>query len=563
MSEAPTPQVDVIARPQSLGLVAPQTNPALELASSLQGVNEALGPALQGYAKEEQARLGLKAQQDAMANSGQAFADAVRSGKIEATQNPWYIQAYQEKAAAVRAQGDISQLASDSQTWAERSDPQAFAAKWQQSVGQIAQGYQGIDQAKGFKAAADPLTQQALNTNVEYTAQAIQQANVQNTTALMSKALEDAYKANPKAAPADLYSAIQPFLDRWHGTGGTDADAINLTRGAFESAASSVGNPDLLDALKDDRGGKGAIYNMVGENGRPVSEDIEQTKYRIDRMQNIQGMGAVHALQAQQELEGFKLQAWAYQKYGWDLAAGKIPQDTILKDAQEAGFSPQGFEAFMQVEARDLASNNTYASAQTRQYALTPGNQDTILRLRTEALKSGWSGHLEQEVFEQVRNGMDENVANDILSKADSSSKYFRAEAKGDEREARSEATMNRQMRAQGTRDFKQSVQQSLGQLSEALQAAGDRSMLSNPASRTARLRGATDAGNAWLRQHSDDYTGAGKAADDYLDQYAKQRLALLKANRAGGLAGGVNPRVTQAAQQAATLKAAMAQTSP
>lgn len=539
---ADAPEVDIIAHPTGLGLVAPETNSALQLAQSLSGVNDALGPALEGYAKVQQARLGAKAQADAMANSGAAFADAVRSGKIEPTQNPWYIQAYEEKAATVRAQGDISQLASDSQTWAERSDPQAFAAKWQQSVGQIAQGYQGLDQARGFKAAADPLSQQALNSNVEYNAQKIQEATVQNTTQLLAGKLENAYKANPKATPAELFAILEPDRQQWLGTGGTDTTFNNLTKGAFMAAGESIGNPDFLDNLKYDRDGKGAIYNQANAKGDPNSSEIEQTKYHIDRMQNVQGMGAIHKIQADQELEGYQFQAQAYQKYGYDLVAGKIPQDQLATDAKAAGISPAGFQAFLSVESRDLASNNTYSSAQTRQYALTPGNQDTILRLRTEALKSGWSNHLEQEVAEQVRLGMDENTANDILSKSDSTSKYFRSEAKSDQREARSEANQSRQQRMQGSREFKQGVQESLGAADAALQANKDRYFL-NPAFRTAATRGATDMGNAYLRQHPDDYMGAQKAADDYLDGIVKQRIARLRGGPSGGTLQGGNPR--------------------
>jgi hypothetical protein len=77
--------------------------------------------------------------------------------------------------------------------------------------------------------------------------------------------------------------------------------------------------------------------------------------------------------------------------HGFDLVQGKIPMEQLLAEAQDKGFSPAGFQAFMQLEASDLASNNTYSSAQTRQYALSPGNQDTILRLRTQALREGWS----------------------------------------------------------------------------------------------------------------------------------------------------------------------------
>lgn len=542
---ADAPQVDIIARPVGVNLTAPQTNPALELAQSLQGVNEALGPALEGYANVERAKQSAKANADALASSGQAFAEAVRSGKLQPTQNPWYIQAYEQKAAQVRAQGQVASLVSQSQTWAERSDPQAFAAKWQTEVGKLAEGYTGIDQSKGFRAAADPLTEQALNSNSEYNAQAIQLANVQNTTQLMAQRIEETYRANPKAAPADFYTAIQPLVDQWRATGGTDAQSNELVRGAFVAAGEHAGNADILDNLKFDRGGgKGAIYNMVGPNGDPYAGDIEMAKYRIDRMQEMAGMGAVHQLQAQQEKEGYDIQKWAYATHGFDLVQGKIPMDQLLQEAQQNGFSPAGFQAFMQLEARDLASNNTYASAQTRQYALSPQNQDTILRLRTEALKNGWSPKLESEVWEQVRNGMDENVADNILSKADGTSKYLRSEAKSDAREARAEANTSRAMRQQAARDFKQSLAESLGAADVALQSNRDKYLL-NPANRLQAQRGATDAGNAWLKTHPDDFTGAQSASEDYLAGIIKQRRMRLQQRAGGSTLSGGNPRAS------------------
>lgn len=542
------PEVALIARPTGLSLPAPQSNGALELASSLAGVNEALQPALQGVAKTLQARASAKAEADAMANSGKAFGDAVREGKLRPTQNPWYIQAYVEKSAAIRAQAEGAQLVSDSQTWAERSDPQAFAQRWAQEVGKLAQNFTNPVAARGFAASMDPISSQVLNTNLEYNAQRITQENVQNTTQLMSSAIAGVYKANPKADPKAYYDAIQPYLDQWHGTGGTDAQANALIKGAFSAAAANVGDGDLLDALKYDRGnGKGSVYDIVDAKGNPYAADIEQTRYYVFKQAEIAGMGAVRKAQAQQEIEGFQVQNWAYQKYGWDLMSGKVPMQEIRDEARAAGFSPQGVQAFFREESRDLSSIDAYMSAQTRQYAKDPANQETILKLRTEALRQGFTPSFEARVWEQVRNGMDEQTANDILTKADSTAKYFHSEAKAGERERRSQANFDRSQRQQAARDFKQTRDELIGNLSVTLQGVGDRYLL-NPTFRTQVTRGATDAGNAWLRSHPDDYPGANAAMDAYLDGIAKQRLARLRRSSTKGINGGGlsqgNPRV-------------------
>ena len=185
-----------------------------------------------------------------------------------------------------------------------------------------------------------------------------------------------------------------------------------------------------------------------------------------------------------------------------------------------------------------------------------------------EALKGGWSNRLEQEVWEQVRNGMDESTANDILSKADSSSKYFRSEARTEVHEARAEANMSRQTRMQASRDFKQGIAESLGQADAALQGVGSKYLV-NPTFRTAAIRGATDMGNGWLRQHPDDYMGASTAAENYLDEkVVKPKLAALKATQAFRLQGGTggaggNPFQAEADAQKRQFEAAVAASKP
>lgn len=541
------PTVDIIAHPTGINLPTPQTNSALQLASSLAGVNEALGPALDGVAHVLQQRQAAKAEADALANSGQAFADAVKAGTLRPTQNPWYLQAYSQKAAAVRAQGQGAQLMADSQTWAEKNDPTAFNTKWQTEVGKIAQGYTSPLEMSGFKAAMDPISQQALNTNVEYNAQQIEQKNVQNTTQLMSSAIENVYKANPKAGPAEYFAKIQPLLNQWHSTGGTEPQANLLIKGAFEAAAANSGDGDILDNLKYDRGdGKGSIYNIVSANGQSNAEDIETTRYHVARMQEMAGMGAIRKEQNTQELEGYSIQKWAYAKYGADLMNSKIPFQQIMTDAQAQGFTLPGVQAFFRIESRDLTDNDAYMSAQVRQYTKDPSNQPTILQLRTEAHKSGWSPALEARVWEQVRNGMDEGTANEILTAADSTDKYNRSEAKAEVRDTRAQANFDRAQRQQANHDFKQSVMEHLSTIDGVLQGVNDRSLITNPAYRTTVTRGLTDAGNSYLRQHPDDYAGAEGAMDAWAGRELNRKRRLIGGPSGGTNAGGLqlgNPR--------------------
>lgn len=109
---------------------APQTNTALQLAAALRQAQPVIGETLQGIAANEAERQRAQAHKDALVTKGQVLAEAVRQGKLPATQNPWYVEAYAKEGAAIRSQGQLTQLQLDSASWGEQNDPAAFEKIW-------------------------------------------------------------------------------------------------------------------------------------------------------------------------------------------------------------------------------------------------------------------------------------------------------------------------------------------------------------------------------------------------------------------------------------------------
>ena len=527
MSEAPKPQVDVIARPIGLGLVAPETNSALQLAQSLAGVNDALGPALEGYAKVQQAKLGAKAQADALANSGVAFADAVRAGKIEPTQNPWYIQAYEENAAQVRARGQGAQLVTDAQSWAERNDPQAFAARWQKEVGTLAQGYQGIDQAKGFKAALDPLSNQALNQNVTYNVARVQADHVEDATTLSSQALMDTLVATPKATPDQLFDAIEPQHQKWLSVGGTESQWRLLTKQAFVGAAANTNNPDLLDALKAPYRGAAPIANQADETGKPVGLELDSDRYWIARGAETAGKAAIEKQKNAIALEGFAAQKAATDQFGADLYAGKIVPADIQSFLIAKGVSPQGAAFAIGQVAEDVAKFESLNRATLDIHGTDPTKANQVLGLWSEGAAKGWSGDYEDRVSQAVLNhqiGLPD--AEQMIVRARETSRQIVAEGRAEDHAARAEANSTRTLRLQETRDIQDWTKGSADTAGASLAAAtGDKSLLGNTPSRITTERAANGAALDAYRK-TGSVQAAKEAADGVYAKYIAGKIA-------------------------------------
>jgi hypothetical protein len=526
------PQVAIIANPSGAQLTAPRTNTALELASGLAQIAPGVRDVLTEWGKERAASVAAQAQADALANSGQAFKEAVQSGRIEKTQNPWYIQAYTQRAAQVRAQGDLSALAAEAQTWAERDDPKAFATKFAAEVGKRAETYQGVDAQAGFMAAAGPIQQQQLASNTAYNVNRIQTENEQNVSALTTKAILDAAAAaGGKPTPQQVWDAIEPLKQQWLDTGGSEPSWNTLVINSTIAAGSNSANAALLNILSDERGGKGALANLAGPDGTPVATTLMSARYRIEQEAATRGMSDIRARQNAVKLEGMQALEAVQAQFGYDFLEGKISRSEVMAFFKEKGVSPAAAEYAVKEMAETAAATTSLARA------LSGGDPD-VLRLYNEANMNGYSQGLYQQIEGKVLRGeMDVNEAEQIMGTARSRSNALETEARADSRAARSDARADtREARSQSlalARDLKDTREQSLGAVSTRLQALGDRSLL-DPTTRARVTRGASDAANAWLSAHPGDYGGASDAQNGYLNTYLSGRIARRQPGRTG-----------------------------
>lgn len=243
--------IGVVAQLPTARLQAPTTNAALQLAEALKDVTPEARQAMQGIAEDRAAAAKAQAQKDALQASGAQLADAVRDGKLKPTQNPWYIQAYNREAAAIRTQDALQALQTESATWDEADDPQAFAQRWREAVGSIAEGFDGEDLAAGFNAAEGAVTSQVLQSNVARNTARIATERQQNLGALAVDALQASLRARGGAlSPNEAWEALLPARQQWFATGG-DADGWNkIVISAVTSTAYGAKDKALLDLLK-------------------------------------------------------------------------------------------------------------------------------------------------------------------------------------------------------------------------------------------------------------------------------------------------------------------------
>lgn len=233
-------------------LAVPQTNSALQLAEAL-GELVPTARALAGSIGEDlQTTAEANARRDATVASGARLADAVRSGVIRPTQNPWYTQAYRRESAALRVQRSLRELQLQSVTWDSQGDPARFEAQWSAGVRSIAEA-EGTDRdtEAGFVAAERQITPQVLNTNQERNARRITEERSQNVSALAAEALADAARTHGGTLSPNLaYDALQGARARWFATGGSLNDWNNIAKAALTTAAYSTQNSGLLDLAR-------------------------------------------------------------------------------------------------------------------------------------------------------------------------------------------------------------------------------------------------------------------------------------------------------------------------
>lgn len=403
------PQIDTAISGAKLDQAQPvRTNGALQLAASLQDLNPKIAQAALPVIREDEAVQTVAAKKRALELGGKSLADAVRSGEIAPTQNPFFIQHYNQESAYVRATSDLSNLALDSQQWAEKNNPAAFQQKYSQELAKIGQNYStDPDTQAGFASAAAPAQQQAFAANTAQVAASIEKDRDNNLSQIITQGVVATQTDHAGAAsPQQLLDDLAPTKQRYMDTGGTTAGWNKLLYNGYTSAGYNSGDPSILDKLPQE------IKDLPG-----IADQIATDKYHIEQDHSSALRMQAQDLRDKITLEGQQMVTGAMQKYGTDALTGKVDYNTLLKD--NPGANPLSISSALNTIQATTADNQALAVARTRAMEQTGSGASYILGLHTEAATVGMSQDLNSKVGELVAsNEMSAQDGQQILDKA-------------------------------------------------------------------------------------------------------------------------------------------------
>lgn len=243
--------INVAAQLPTARLQVGPTNAALQLADALKDASPDAQRLMQGIANDEAEKQRSQAKQDALINEGQALADATRAGKIDATQNPWYIQAYNRESASIQSLDALQKLQVEAASWDSYNDPEKFQEDWHRAVGEAGVGFTTKDQQAGFQAAENQVSSQVLQENVARNVARIKTERVNNLGALTADALQTTYRTNGGLlSPNDAVASIRGAAQQWFATGGSEADWQQILVKSITNLAYATSDSSLLDLLK-------------------------------------------------------------------------------------------------------------------------------------------------------------------------------------------------------------------------------------------------------------------------------------------------------------------------
>jgi hypothetical protein len=506
-----------------------ETNGALQLSHALAGLSDESHGFVQALGAQLQQRAEAKAQQDALGASGEAFANAVRDGKIEPTQSPWYIHAYNKDSAEVRARASISDIVGKSLTWAERSDPAAYANRLAQEVGSAAEtdGAHSLAGMQGFQSAAEPMLKQAIGANQEYNVQRIQQEHLQDASSLMTSVVQDVAKANGGTLPPDkLWQALQPMVSQWVGTGGTMPQARMMMLNAIKGAAANLGNADLIDVTKTDFDGRGPLANMTDQYGQPVGQDLTSSKYYIDRLSKYQASMAMSTKAAQIETQGQAAYEAVLQRFGYGAINGTVAAHDVEQFVQGLpNVDPQAGSYAVKLLSQEAKSWAAYNGDMSALLDTNLETKITIANLYRRASQGGYNAGLDSDINRGLREGwLSLHDADVIDSKAGTValSQQNRAESRAEHADTEDRATQ----RFLAT-EYNKQVQYIMGSVIDSAEKINSHAYSAGPMSKALRDQlktVTTSAGEGWLATHPGDYQGAMNEAAHAATMFERNR---------------------------------------
>lgn len=390
-----TPQVQVLANPSAAGnsAFAGGKNQALELAGALADISPAANEFARAYATEAMTNARASAQKKALSLNGQGYAEAVRTGKIDATASPWWITAYKQEAGKVNGQNIIADLNTRAASWAEQNDPQAFRTRYANELADASKNITDPEEQLGFNAAAQPGMSQALAANTEKNVQAITADRIQNVSALVTQTIMETVAKNGGVRPKAgiIQAALAPLHQQWTSTGGRDPDWNNkiIVPGVLAAALHTY-NTGTVDIAKDiSNGHGGSIYDEAG-----AAEQLETVRHRIeqDGRYNLSLSLQMDALKREQDSR--QAQSDLFTIIGPSMYTQGASQDQLSDAASQLaqkGHTPAAIASAFETAAKIGNSYKEIASSRYAEYENSQGGAQHVAALHQEATTLGWT----------------------------------------------------------------------------------------------------------------------------------------------------------------------------
>ena len=550
--------VQVIQPDSPADVSAGRGNGFLSLAGALADTAPELHDALGAYAKFGQERESAKAQAAAFANTGEAFGDAVREGKIEATQNPWFIKAYNLDAAVIRGKSDMAALMDQSQTWAERTDPQKFQARFSKEMGALAQNYAGghPEVLQGFETAAQPIYQAALAENTQFNIDRIHTEHTENLTALATDALGQTAAKNGGTLTAETAgAALAPVLQQAIQTGGTQSQARALALAAVVNHAAQTGNgEEMRSLLSTGIPGLGKLADTVDAQGGPIGLQVLKDSYFIVRDQGA----AAKADAAKVTSVATQVVSTMEAQYGLQEGRQIDTNNAAIMDIiTKAGVTDPGMATRIALEAKRVAAKEFEGATQLHNAMVAfdgtdPATTQRLLGFHAYAAQNGLTKDLVPRLSQEVANGtMSLTMADSIISEAAHTSNTKFSESMADRRENASLEADARRAARDAITNIKQVREQLVasavyvGENLKGKDAKGQTVTVVDPylsgtqgkarlAALDERIKGAM---SIYQLGHPMDYLGIQQAGRDELARFLNERAAARA--KVNGTAGG------------------------
>jgi hypothetical protein len=340
-----------------------------------------------------------------------------------------------------------------------------------------------------------------------------------------------------------VFASLEPFRKQWIATGGTDAKwnelAVSSILGAAYQAGDRGSANSILDTLHDTRGGQGALASLVDSSGQPLAENIERSRYYIDRALDERATAGLKGVRSQVALQGEQAVQAAWDHFGSKLLDGSASKDDIQSYLLQNNVPAQSVGYALGQLAENQSKLNALGRAQIELHSGDTDVAQQVLGVYATARTKGLTHDVFSQAIDMVRSGtIDYTEAKDLLSAAQSRSDHLDAEGRADARQAKSDAraekASDRQAQLEAARNSKEYKGQSVDVAVSTLEGLGNNGLTNSPQARQALATRLNAAEGTWLRTHPDDWQGARAAVDDELDRYLKPKIAAIKARKAG-----------------------------